>query len=72
MFPNAVFIFFFSANIESLVDADDVAASVDKFMELSKLYSTLQISKCHNIVKFIKDTTVFWYKILKNKMARCV
>lgn len=72
MFPNAAFIFFFSANIESLVDADDVAASVDKFMELSKLYSTLQISKCHNIVKFIKDTTVFWYKILKNKMARCV
>lgn len=59
-----------SSQIEVLLQSDSILKSVDKFAELSALYTTLETSKCHNMVKYVKDTTVYWYKNLKNKIAR--
>ncbi|KAH3863718.1 RAD50-interacting protein 1-like [Dreissena polymorpha] len=58
-----------SSQIEVLLQSDNLLKSVDKFAELSALYTNLGTSKCHNMVKYVKDTTIYWYKNLKNKIA---
>lgn len=58
-----------SAKIEMLLQAERLPESVDRFKELSALYSTVESSCCHNLVKYAQDTLIFWYKILKNKIA---
>ena len=62
--------FLCSSQIEVLLQSDNLLKSVDKFAELSALYTNLGTSKCHNMVKYVKDTTIYWYKNLKNKIAR--
>ncbi|XP_053393642.1 RAD50-interacting protein 1-like isoform X2 [Mercenaria mercenaria] len=58
-----------SSKIEMLLQSERLAECVEKFTELSSLYITLEPSCCHNMVKYAKDTTLYWYKILKNKIA---
>lgn len=65
-------VFHFSSKIEMLLQSERLPESVERFTELSTMYTTLETSSCHNLVKYAKDTTVFWYKILKNKIARFV
>ncbi|KAL4240718.1 RAD50-interacting protein 1 [Mactra antiquata] len=58
-----------SSKIESLLQSDRLSESVDMFMELSTACSSLQTSHCYNMVKYTNDTTIYWYDILKNKIA---
>ena len=59
-----------SAQIEALVGSANVQKAVDRFTDLSKIYSTVKDSQCSNIVKYAKESTLHWYKILKDKCAR--
>ncbi|WAQ97395.1 RINT1-like protein [Mya arenaria] len=58
-----------SSHIETLLKSESPAKAVDKFTELSQLFSAVKDSKCRNIVKFSKDTTMYWYNNLKDKIA---
>ena len=53
-----------------LLQSEKLVESVDMFTELSALYIKLEPSCCHNMVKYLKETTIYWYKILKTKLAR--
>ena len=61
---------FSSADIQKAVQTDDVTRGVELFMELTTLFTLLHGSSCKNLVNFAKETTLFWYKILKDKIAK--
>ena len=62
--------YYFSADIQRAIETDDVTRGIELFMELTGLFTLLHSSSCKNLVNFAKETTLFWYKILKDKIAK--
>lgn len=58
-----------SSDIQTAMLTDVVNDAVSSFQSLTHIYQKHSGSHCQQLIKFIKDTILFWYKILQNKLA---
>ena len=60
----------YSSKIQTTMLAGEVTQAVEDFCHMTSLYQSLQSTHCQHLRKFAHDTIIFWYKILKDKVAR--
>lgn len=58
-----------SSSIQTALITETMWEAVEAFQDMTNLYTDLEISSCQNLLKFHKNTILFWYKILKTKIA---
>ncbi|CAH1793862.1 unnamed protein product, partial [Owenia fusiformis] len=58
-----------SSEIQSALIINSVQRSVDHFSEMVDLMTSLNDSKCANLKSFLRETVLFWYKILRDKLS---
>ncbi|CAL1527454.1 unnamed protein product [Lymnaea stagnalis] len=58
-----------SSQIQASLMTESLSSAVDSFNELTSLYEVLQSSSCHNLLVYVKDTILFWNKILRDRIA---
>ena len=59
-----------SSNIQTALITESIEQAVAFFYDMAQLTNDLNGSQCTNLVKFVKETTVFWYKILRDKLVK--
>lgn len=60
----------FSNQIYTALMSNRTSNAVEEFSSLSEYYIQKQHSKCQNLLQFLKETILFWYNILKDKLSR--
>lgn len=60
----------FSNQIHTALMSNRTSNAVEEFSSLSEYYIQKQHSKCQNLLQFLKETILFWYNILKDKLSR--
>ncbi|XP_062567477.1 RAD50-interacting protein 1-like [Saccostrea cucullata] len=58
-----------SIQIHSALTANRTAVAVEEFCSMSEYYLQKQSSQCQNLLQFLKETIMFWYNILKEKLS---
>lgn len=58
-----------SSTVQQSLSAGAMPSAVEHFAKLAKVCHALQGSQCYNLVDFVDRTVLFWYKILKEKLA---
>ncbi|XP_074647667.1 RAD50-interacting protein 1-like [Tubulanus polymorphus] len=58
-----------SSNIQTSLIIGSVERSVSGFAAMTDVVTNLQNTKCSNLLQFGKDTIMFWYKILRDKLV---
>lgn len=58
-----------SSDIQTALLTDDVRDAVESFRTLTETYQKYSESQCLHLLKFIKGTILFWYKILHDKLS---
>ncbi|XP_071500381.1 RAD50-interacting protein 1-like isoform X1 [Diadema antillarum] len=66
---SAPFALFHSSAVQQSLSASAMPSAVEHFAKLAQVSQSLQGSVCHNLVDFVDRTVLFWYKILKEKLA---
>ncbi|XP_063961152.1 RAD50-interacting protein 1-like isoform X1 [Lytechinus pictus] len=66
---SAPFALFHSSAVQQSLSANAMPSAVEHFAKLAKVSHALQGSACYNLVDFVDRTVLFWYKILKEKLA---
>lgn len=59
-----------SDQIHAALMSKRTANAVEEFCSLSEYYTQKQHSHCQNMLAFLKETILFWYNILKDKLSR--
>ncbi|VDI67318.1 RAD50-interacting protein 1 [Mytilus galloprovincialis] len=58
-----------SSDIQTAMLTDVMSNAVESFQTMTHVYHKHSGSHCKHLLKFIKDTILFWYKILHEKLA---
>ncbi|KAK3090237.1 hypothetical protein FSP39_010285 [Pinctada imbricata] len=58
-----------SSEIQTALLTDNFSSAVDGFSHMTSIYGQMQDTKCRHLLKFTQDTVIFWFKILKDKIA---
>lgn len=58
-----------SNQIYTALMSNKTSNAVEEFSSLSEYYIQKQHSKCQNLLQFLKETILFWYNILKDKLS---
>ncbi|KAL5016714.1 hypothetical protein ScPMuIL_006303 [Solemya velum] len=58
-----------SSQIQASLLTESMSQAVDSFTELCDLYTSIYSSSCSHLLQFVNKTILFWYKILKEKIA---
>nr|XP_022318447.1 RAD50-interacting protein 1-like isoform X1 [Crassostrea virginica] len=58
-----------SDQIHAALMSKRTANAVEEFCSLSEYYTQKQHSHCQNMLAFLKETILFWYNILKDKLS---
>ncbi|CAG5129171.1 unnamed protein product, partial [Candidula unifasciata] len=58
-----------SSQIQASLMTESLDSAVDNFTEITQLYNLLHKSSCRNLVKYVKETILFWNKILQDRIA---
>ncbi|GAB1607404.1 RAD50-interacting protein 1-like [Argonauta hians] len=58
-----------SSSIQTALLVENSQDAVEAFQDMTNLYTELEISSCENLLRFHRNTILFWYKLLKNKFA---
>lgn len=64
-----VIIYSHSSDIQTALIIGSFERAVTSFSDLAEMAKIIQGSTCRNLVNFVNDTVVFWYKILKEKLT---
>ena len=57
------------SQIQSQLITESLTGSVDIFTKMTVLYEKLKTSTCANLVSYLKDTILFWHKILCERIS---
>ncbi|KAJ8021540.1 RAD50-interacting protein 1 [Holothuria leucospilota] len=60
---------FTSSDVQKSLSASATPSAVSHFAKLTQVFESLQDSKCQHLVEFVENTVMFWYRILKEKLA---
>ncbi|XP_033630569.1 RAD50-interacting protein 1-like isoform X1 [Asterias rubens] len=66
---SAPFKLFHSSEVQKGISAGAMPSAVTHFAKLTQVIEVLHGSSCTNLVSFVTSTVLFWYKILKEKLA---
>ncbi|XP_072036444.1 RAD50-interacting protein 1-like isoform X2 [Amphiura filiformis] len=58
-----------SSEVHSAISANAMPSAVQQFANLAQVSEALQDSACINLQDFVTSTVLFWYQILKDKLA---
>ncbi|KAI8794641.1 RAD50-interacting protein 1 [Biomphalaria glabrata] len=58
-----------SSQIQAFLMTEALNPAVDSFNEMTDLYRTLQTSACQHLLGYMKETILFWNKILSDRIA---
>ncbi|XP_059140447.1 RAD50-interacting protein 1-like [Physella acuta] len=58
-----------SSQIQASLMTESWTSAVDNFNEMTGLFNSLQTSACQNLLNFMKETILFWNKILRDRIA---
>jgi transcription termination factor NusB len=58
-----------SSDIQSALLINAVSRAIDQFVGLVDLAQIILDSKCHHLVDYVRQTVIFWYKILLDKLS---
>ncbi|KAH9508475.1 RAD50-interacting protein 1 [Bulinus truncatus] len=58
-----------SSQIQASLMTESLNPAVDSFNEMTDLYKTLQLTACHHLLNYMKETILFWNKILRDRIA---
>ncbi|GFO00969.1 rad50-interacting protein 1-like [Plakobranchus ocellatus] len=58
-----------SSHIQASLLTESLSSAVDSFNDLTEMYTALQSSSCLNLLDFLKESILFWHKILKDRIA---
>jgi len=58
-----------SSQIQSQLMTESLSQAVDSFNEMTTVYDKLQSTSCTHLIVYLKDTILFWNKILCDRIA---
>ncbi|GFR73909.1 RAD50-interacting protein 1-like [Elysia marginata] len=58
-----------SSHIQASLLTESLSSAVDSFNQLTDMYTTLQSSSCTRLIGFLRESILFWNKILKDRIA---
>uniref|UniRef100_A0A0B6ZWY6 RAD50-interacting protein 1 n=1 Tax=Arion vulgaris TaxID=1028688 RepID=A0A0B6ZWY6_9EUPU len=58
-----------SSQIQASLMTESLGSAVDSFNEITHIFNLLHSSSCHHLVTYVKETILFWNKILQDRIA---
>jgi hypothetical protein len=64
------FIIDFSEKMQQSLQSNQDLEAVELYNKLVQHNCMLETSQCENLRKFVNDTVIFWFELLKEKMKK--